>query len=406
MKVLITAVQFSSDFSGLQRHAFNLARCLLKQPDITEVHFVVGPWQQQLAEDAGLKRMDRVVLHIAAMGRGLAARNYWYYRHLPKLVDEIEPDIVHLSYPVPIDAGAIPKPVVVTLHDLYPYEIPENFGFPKVFFNRMILRQCLGSVDAIACVSDTTLRRMREYLSPAFAKKASRIYNCVEPEADCAERSPLPELNSAPFLLTVSQHRKNKNIPLLLRSLYRLLHEKRVASEMKLVVVGIKGPETPRIEQLIEELGMRSRVYFVRGLSDSQLQWCYRNCQMLVAPSETEGFGLPVAEALLAGCQVVCSDIPAFREIDEGHCRFVNLDAEAEDTFAREIEECLQRPLPLPISLPKFSSAALGAEYMKLYRSLVPAWQPKTKDEKEQVARVSTGGHRYEPIAGGKELVP
>jgi glycosyltransferase involved in cell wall biosynthesis len=406
MRVLITAAQFSSDFSGLQRHAFNVARCLLKQPEISEVHFVVGPWQQQLVQDAGLENMDRMVLHVAEMGRGLFARNHWYYHHLPKLVAKIQPDIVHLSYPVPIDASSIRQPLVVTLHDLYPYEIPENFGFPKVIFNRMILRQCLSNVDAIACVSNTTLLRMKEYLSPSFSKKACRIYNCVEPEPDCAEHSPLKGLASVPFLLTVSQHRKNKNIPLLLRSLHRLLREGQVASDTKLVVVGITGPETSYIERLAKELQVHQQVHFVRGLSESQLQWCYRNCQVLVAPSETEGFGLPVAEALLAGCHVVCSDIPAFREIDEEHCRFVNLGSGAEEAFAKEIKASLEQPFPLPISLPKFSSTALGAQYMELYSVLVPSLQPQTNDKKDQFWEHRTRKQICNPLANGKELVP
>ena len=53
-------------------------------------------------------------------------------------------------------------------------------------------------------------------------------------------------------------------------------------------------------------------VMLVSGISDAEMQWCYRNCDLLLAPSTIEGFGLPVAEALLAGCRIVCSDIPPF----------------------------------------------------------------------------------------------
>ena len=372
MRILVTAAQFSSNISGLQRHAFNVVRCVLKQQEISSVHFVVAPWQRELVRDAGLHSMDRVTLHVADMSRSILSRNLWYYYRLPELAAQIQPDVVHLSYPVPVNSSAISCPTVVTLHDLYPYEIPGNFGFPKVLFNRFILQQCLRSVDAVACVSDATVLRMKQYTPPPIWGKAIRIYNCVETEPVRAEESPLPNWYGDPFLLSVSQHRKNKNIPLLIRVFHRLLHHRLIHQDMKLVVIGIVGPETARIRQLISELRLGERVVFLQGLSEPELQWCYTHCEALVAPSETEGFGLPVAEALLAGCRVICSDIPSFREIDEEHCSFVALGPGAEKKFAEAIVASLKQPPTPPISLSQFSSEVLGTQYLNLYRRLSP----------------------------------
>jgi glycosyltransferase involved in cell wall biosynthesis len=372
VKILLTAAQFSSNVSGLQRHAFNVVRCLLKQPEVSEVHFVSALWQQPLMRAIGMDSMERIIPHVAEMGQGLLSRNHWYYRLLPELVAQVQPDIVHLSYPVPVNASAIACPIVLTLHDLYPYEIPGNFGFPRVIFNRAILQQCLRSVDAIACVSDTTVRSMKQYAPRASWERARRIYNCVEPELECAESSPIPHWSGEPFLLSVSQHRKNKNIPLLIRVLHRLFLERRLRPDMKLVVIGITGPETARIHRLVSKLRLESQLIFLQGLSEPDLQWCYRHCEVLAAPSETEGFGLPVAEALLAGCRIVCSDIPAFREIDKEHCRFVALGVGAEERFADAIVASLEQPPAPPISLPHFSSEVLGAHYVNLYRGLLP----------------------------------
>ena len=373
MKILLTAAQFSSNISGLQRHAFNVVRCLLKQPQISSVHFVIAPWQRALVRDAGLHSMDRVTLHVANMDRSLLSRNLWYYRRLPQLAAQIQPHVVHLSYPVPVDASAIPCPTVLTLHDLYPYEIPGNFGFPKVLFNRFILQQCLRSVDAVACVSDATVLRMKQYTPRSIWGKASRIYNCVEMEPVCVEQSPIPDWHGEPYLLSVSQHRKNKNIPLLIRIFHRLLHDRLIHEGTRLVIIGIVGPETARICQLISELRLGERVLFLEGLTEPELQWCYTHCEALVAPSETEGFGLPVAEALLAGCRVICSDIPSFREIDEKHCSFVALGFGAEERFADAIVASLNQPPTPPISLPQFSSEVLGAQYLNLYSRLSPS---------------------------------
>ncbi len=371
MRVLIPAAQFSSSISGLQRHALTLVHCLLQQPQITEVHFVVAPWQRLPITSNIPESKGRVVTHTAEMSKDFLSRNFWYYRHLPRLVNLVQPDVVHLSYPVPIDRTAIDRPVVATLHDLYPYDIPENFGYPKVYFNRAILQQCLRSVDAITCVSDTTLSRMKRYVSHRTWQKAVRIYNCVEPQFQCSDRSPLPEWNGEPFLLSVSQHRKNKNIPLLIQAFRHLLDRAMIHPSTRLVIVGIAGPETSRIQQLVAELHLHDKVIFLHGISEPELQWCYRKCELLAAPSSIEGFGLPVAEALLAGCRIVCSDVPAFHEIDTQHCTFVSLNSDAVENLVGGMASTLSKPRPAPVALAKFSSQSLGAQYLDLYRSLL-----------------------------------
>ena len=120
-------------------------------------------------------------------------------------------------------SASLDCPTVVRLHDLYPYEIPGNFGFPQVIFNRLVLRLCLRRVDAIACVSETTMLRLRHYASRSTWPKAVLIYNCVEPEPLCATLSPILDLWHEPFLLSIAQHRRNKNIGLLIRAFHRLL---------------------------------------------------------------------------------------------------------------------------------------------------------------------------------------
>jgi glycosyltransferase involved in cell wall biosynthesis len=272
---------------------------------------------------------------------------------------------------MPVDGASFTCPTVVTLHDLYPYEIPRNFGFPKWIFNRLVLQQCLRNVDSIACVSDITDILLRRYVPQATFQKATRIYNCVEPEPFCAVESPIPGWLGEPFLLCVAQHRRNKNIPLLLRTFDRLLQRKEIDPKTQLVVIGISGPESRRIYRQVSDRHLDERVHFLEGLSEPELQWCYGRCEALVTPSITEGFGLPVAEALLAGCRVVCSDIPAFREVGGDQCHFVDLGGNAEEALAEAIVTTLQQPAKAPMALPQFSSSLLANQYLGLYRGLI-----------------------------------
>ena len=372
MKIMLAAAAFSSEMSGVQRHGFNVVRCLLAQPEISAVHLVVAPWQRALVQSFHFEGDERLKVHLAPMDHSAVGRNLWYARSLPLLAEQEGVDLVHLSYPAPIQAGAYRCPVAVTLHDLYPYETPGNFGFIKSLFIRLILRRCLHRVDAIACVSQTTRQKLRQHL-PSAQHKAVCIYNCVTPSRAVADRPPVPGWDQAPFLLCVAQHRRNKNIPFLLRTLVELLKNRRIDHEMKLLIVGIPGPETRRIRRAIASHGLEDRVILLDGLSEAELGWCYANCEALVAPSSTEGFGLPVAEALLAGCRIVCSEIPAFTEVGEGQCRFVALDGDDVQALASAIAETLTQPRPAPIELPQLSMNELGAQYVALYRRLIAA---------------------------------
>jgi glycosyltransferase involved in cell wall biosynthesis len=373
MRILVTAASFSQHVSGVQRHAFNMVRCLLLTPEISMVDLILAPWQRDMAEASGLSSDSRLAIHYPEMGRGSIARNLWYYRKLPELVFRFSPDVVHLSYPMPVDVEALACPTVLTLHDLYPYEIPGNFGSYQFLFNRMILRHCIQRVDAIACVSDTTMVKLKHYAPREVYGKATRIYNCVEAEQLCDTHPPIQEAEGYPFLLTVAQHRRNKNIPLLIRTFHRLLRSGGLYPLTRLVVLGVKGPETKTIESLISRLGLGNRVLCLEGLSQAELQWCYSHCEAVVLPSETEGFGLPLAEGLLAGCRVICSDIPAFREIGAAHCEYIALGADAEMNLAAGIKDALEKPAKEPVQFPHLSAETLAREYARLYDGLLIA---------------------------------
>jgi glycosyltransferase involved in cell wall biosynthesis len=371
MNVVIALTSSSGQLSGVQRHAINLARCLLTCTQITTVHLVVAPWQQDFVNDALPRGDARLHLHTAAVRNNSVSRNAWYYTELPRIAAGFQADVVHLGYPTPLNKRAYHCPTVVTLHDLYPYDVPENFGFPKVLFNQFVLRRCLRMVDTIACVSRNTLARL-ESVEPRLAlAKAVVIYNCVELQPRVSAASPLWAWNGEPFLLCVAQHRRNKNILFLLRIFERLLRTGKLAQQTRLVIVGIPGPETHAIRHFLNATRIADRVVLLNGLAEEELQWCYRNSKLLLVPSLTEGFGLPVVEALLAGCRVVCSDIPVFRELGGDRCVYVPLDAGAEQGFADAICAGIGAPRCAPVALPQFSAPIIGEQYLHIYQSLL-----------------------------------
>ena len=393
MRVLIALASSSGQLSGVPRHAISLASCLLTRAEISAVHLVAAPWQREFLEDACPCHDARLHIHTAPIGNTAWSRNAWFYAQLPKLAAALNADIVHVAYPAPIRRAAFACPVVVTLHDLYPYDIPDNFGFPKVLFHRIVLRQCLRQVDAIACVSQSTQSRLARLDIQLATRKSVIVCNAVEPAQQPPFGTLSPKWSDKPFLLCVAQHRRNKNILLALQVLERMLRGWQLTPGTRMIVVGIPGPETPAIEDFVASSGLRENVVFANGVSEAQLQWCYRNCGVLLAPSSIEGFGLPVAEALLAGCRVVCSDIPAFRELGADHCRYVPLGSNSVADFANAIAGALCESRPEPVPLPQLASPVIAAGYMQLYRSLLPS--PIAQRSSEQASAPSGRESRH-----------
>jgi glycosyltransferase involved in cell wall biosynthesis len=373
MKIVIAAVSSTTHLSGVTRHAANLVRCLLTRAEVSAIHLLAAPWQQASLREAVAHTDRRFHIHAVPVGSGMVARNRWYYADLPSIAAQLRADVVHLAYPAPLNRRAFRCPTVVSLHDLYPYDIPANFGFPKVLFHRLVLRECLRAADAIACVSDSTLHRLAALVPKSVVEKASRIYNCVEPAPSTSSRSPLPDWNGEPYFLCVAQHRRNKNIVLTIKVFQRLLRRREIDAATRLVIVGVAGPETTRIHRLLRTERLSERVVLLNGILDAEMQWLYRNCEMLLALSIVEGFGLPVAEGQMAGCRIVCSDIPAFRELgDHANCRYVRLGQGEEERSADAIRAMRGQPCGQPFGLPQLSAPVIAGEYVRLYRGLVP----------------------------------
>jgi glycosyltransferase involved in cell wall biosynthesis len=86
-------------------------------------------------------------------------------------------------------------------------------------------------------------------------------------------------------------------------------------------------------------------------IPDDQLGVVLREAQALVAPSRAEGFGLPLVEAMAVGVPVVCTDIPAFREVTAGAALSVPV------ADAAALGEALERVLSDPDERARLAAA-------------------------------------------------
>jgi glycosyltransferase involved in cell wall biosynthesis len=328
MHILISALSRFTQPTGLCRGAANLAKCLAASEQVEQITFVLGSWQRQYFEEDFQLNSDKIkVLQIEIKNTSLK-RNLWFMFELPKLVNKLKPNIAHFSFPIPFLNFLFSVPIVSTIHDFYPYEKPENFGFPNYLFNQLFTYLAVINSDGIVCVSQETLNRLQYYFPKVYAQgKSLVVYNYVDFENTQPKLPIKLNLENRPFILSVAQHRKNKNLDLLIQAYAKLIEEKRdIDPSTQLILVGSTGPETGNLIELIHTKSLANRIFLTSSIDDEQLCWLYQNCQLVVCPSSTEGFCLPLAEALYFSSRVVCSDIPIFREVGASDCFYFDLD--------------------------------------------------------------------------------
>ena len=99
---------------------------------------------------------------------------------------------------------------------------------------------------------------------------------------------------------------------------------RRWAPEARLLRVG--GPFDAAQRALARELGVDRHIVVLPFVDRATLAAIYRRSAVLLIPSEREGFGLPVLEALACATAVLASDIPALREVGGSAAEYAPVD--------------------------------------------------------------------------------
>ncbi len=166
---------------------------------------------------------------------------------------------------------------------------------------RRLTRAALGRADLVifpserAAVLATRLARGR---APSLV-----IHHGCAPSAGARE-APGP-----PFVLCVSSFYPFKNLPLLVRGFAIFREVSGYAGP--LVIVGHQQPDTGvrQVREAAAAAGVQDHVRLVPPVTPGVLAGYYRAADALVMPSLEESFGLPVLEAMTAGCPVVAADV-------------------------------------------------------------------------------------------------
>lgn len=199
---------------------------------------------------------------------------------------------------------------VVTLYDVIPLVYPEalqGWG-ARAWRHRANL---VRSADLVLCISDFTAADGVERLGldgPRVVVIGTGVSGAAPvptgPVSPAA--SLIPGLEPSFLLYSGGTDHPRKNLPRLLAAYAGL--DPGLRRRHQLVVVGRVSEGTQDdLARRARDLGIAERLLLTGFVPDDVLRWLYRACRLFVYPSEYEGFGLPIVEAMMNGAPVVAS---------------------------------------------------------------------------------------------------
>lgn len=309
-------------FPGVGRYTANLAIALAACLDANEQLVVLRDPRQPsswLRTDAGARvRVVDVPVSPFAVRQQLI---------VPRLLQRLGTAVYHSPYYLmPFWSGV---PTVVTLHDLIPLHYPRLFTPTQRLAYRVATRLAVRAARRIVAVSaaaaDDIQQRLRvpaeriaiipEAADPAFRPLAAAAI------AAARHRLSLPPR----YALYVGSNKPHKNLVRLIEAWARLR-----AGGAVLVIAGVWDARFSDAQQRAATLGVADSVRFLGPIVAADLPALYGGALLFVFPSEYEGFGLPVIEAMACGVPVACSSAASLAEVTgEAALRFAPHDVEA-----------------------------------------------------------------------------
>lgn len=286
----------AQDLTGVQRYARNVVAAL-------DTSLAAAGRKAALIAPKGA---DTIALQgIETVQRGRLGGHAWEQIELPRLWPE---RLLNLCNTAP----ALKRDQIVCIHDANVFSAPESYGrgFRAAY---KALQPLLARRSArIATVSQASARQLARHL-PLRAADIAVLANGHEHALawDPARAELAPALLAArpdperPFVLALGSRARHKNLALLAMIAPRL-------AELGIDIVVAGGGSAIFAE---EQLAQTANLTLLGRVGDDDLALLLERALCLAFPSWTEGFGLPILEAMARGCPVVSSDCASMPEV-------------------------------------------------------------------------------------------
>lgn len=218
----------------------------------------------------------------------------WRYVNLKS--DSLNLTIFHSSYYRTMKGKNVIN--VITVHD-FTYEKKMKSIISKIHILQK--KNALKKADGIICISENTKKDLLEIYPQFHCKKIKVIYNGFNKE-DYFPHQNSKMANSIIFVGERVSYKNFKHVVQILKAL----------QDINLIIV---GPVLSSDEIAYLDKNLPNRYTLFNDIKNSELNILYNKSICLMYLSEYEGFGIPVLEAMSAGCPVIALNKSSIPEV-------------------------------------------------------------------------------------------
>ena len=213
---------------------------------------------------------------------------------------------------------------VLTIHDLQPLDLPQNFSRTKRAYIASMIGRSARAAEVVCVPSEFTRSRVVELLRvpaervrvvPWFVDRVRHEPRSVRPGPAgqrVAEEGAVGERPEGPYFLYPAITYPHKQHDLLIEAFALVA---RADPSVSLVLAGGEGPCEHDVRSRIAAHGLGGRILRTGRVSREHLEHLYEGAAAVVVPSNYEGFGLPALEAMARGCPVIAAAVGSLPEV-------------------------------------------------------------------------------------------
>lgn len=220
-------------------------------------------------------------------------------------------DVFHSSY-YRLPTNEFSGKVITTVHDFTDDIYPRGINSKVLTAQK---KHAILNSDGLICISKNTMKDMHKFIPESVNITTTVIYNGV------GNFTFSPKIGSyESYVIFVGARSGYKNFSMCVTALKQL-------NDINLIVIG--GGDFSDDEKKILNNTIPGRFRHAGFVSEAELENLYQNALALIYPSYYEGFGIPVIEAMKAGCPVIASKSSSIEEVSNNAAiLFENISAE------------------------------------------------------------------------------